>query len=154
MSLWGKYLGYSSERCPNCGRVRLENYENGKQICEKCQWSPQEQRYIDYIRQRRITMQDELKKRYEEERKNRIRDSLCKEITAFIDRTGRTPSAIVADLDAYYELATDRKFAEHDYDKHVVRWGCILLLRGSHPGNMVYLCSDLIPVMQIPPREE
>ena len=47
ISLWGKCLGYSPERCPNCGRVRLENYENGKQICEKCQWSPQEQRYIE-----------------------------------------------------------------------------------------------------------
>ena len=43
---FGKYLGYSSESCPNCGRLRLENYENGKQVCEKCGWCPQDQAYI------------------------------------------------------------------------------------------------------------
>lgn len=33
--------------CPNCGRYRLENYENGKQVCEKCNWCPQENDYVD-----------------------------------------------------------------------------------------------------------
>lgn len=47
MSKWGKCLGYSSEPCPNCGRYRLERYENGKEICEKCEWCPQDENYID-----------------------------------------------------------------------------------------------------------
>ena len=47
MSEYGKWLGYSSDPCPNCGRVRLERYENGKEVCEKCGWCPQENRYVD-----------------------------------------------------------------------------------------------------------
>lgn len=34
----GKYLGYSEKPCNNCGRVRVERYENGDEICEKCGW--------------------------------------------------------------------------------------------------------------------
>ena len=44
---YGKCLGYSSTPCPNCGRQRLEQYESGKDICEKCHWCPQEQRYVE-----------------------------------------------------------------------------------------------------------
>lgn len=44
---WGKYLGYNGTPCPNCGRYRLEYYENGKERCEKCAWCPQENRYIE-----------------------------------------------------------------------------------------------------------
>lgn len=44
---WGKCLGYSSVPCPNCGRYRLEQYENGKQVCEKCEWCPQDGEYIN-----------------------------------------------------------------------------------------------------------
>ena len=47
MAEWGKRIGYSPEPCPNCGRFRLEYYENGKQVCEKCEWCPQEGRYVD-----------------------------------------------------------------------------------------------------------
>lgn len=43
----GRYLGYSNIPCPNCGRVRLENFDNGIQVCEKCGWCPQEETYID-----------------------------------------------------------------------------------------------------------
>lgn len=47
MISWGKRLGfYSGRACPECGRVRLESYENGKEICEKCGWCPQENRYV------------------------------------------------------------------------------------------------------------
>lgn len=46
-SEFGLSIGYASEPCPECGRVRLENYENGKQVCEKCGWCPQENAYID-----------------------------------------------------------------------------------------------------------
>ena len=44
----GKYLGYAETPCPNCGRLRLERYESGIEICEKCNWCPQEQRYVDW----------------------------------------------------------------------------------------------------------
>lgn len=47
MNDWGKYLGYTGTPCPNCGRYRLEHYENGKERCEKCAWCPQENRYIE-----------------------------------------------------------------------------------------------------------
>lgn len=32
----GKLIGYDSEPCCNCGRVRVEEYDNGPLICEKC----------------------------------------------------------------------------------------------------------------------
>ena len=44
--MYGKCLGYSGEPCPKCGRVRLERYEDGHDVCEKCMWSPQENRYV------------------------------------------------------------------------------------------------------------
>ncbi len=44
---FGLCLGYSNKPCPACGRYRLENYENGKQVCEKCGWCPQENAYVD-----------------------------------------------------------------------------------------------------------
>jgi ribosomal protein L37AE/L43A len=47
MKEWSKCLGYTGTACPNCGRYRLERYKNGKEICEKCQWCPQEQQYVD-----------------------------------------------------------------------------------------------------------
>ena len=50
MNAWNKYLGYSSKPCPNCGRYRLERYENGKEVCEKCKWRPQNKAYIDLER--------------------------------------------------------------------------------------------------------
>ena len=50
MNVWSKYLGYSSGSCPNCGRYRLERYENGKEVCEKCKWCPQSEVYIDIER--------------------------------------------------------------------------------------------------------
>jgi hypothetical protein len=47
MSGWGKWLHYSGNCCPSCGRVRLELYDNGKERCEKCAWCPQENRYVE-----------------------------------------------------------------------------------------------------------
>jgi len=35
----GAYLGYISSECTQCGRVRVEEYENGDKICEKCNWN-------------------------------------------------------------------------------------------------------------------
>jgi len=34
----GKILGYTDKECPNCGRLRVEKFECGKEICEKCHW--------------------------------------------------------------------------------------------------------------------
>ena len=32
----GKCLGYIDMDCINCGRHRVEQYENGLKVCEKC----------------------------------------------------------------------------------------------------------------------
>lgn len=32
----GKCLGYINKECSNCGRLRVEKWENGEEICEKC----------------------------------------------------------------------------------------------------------------------
>lgn len=34
--LKGKLIGYISEPCCNCGRLRVELYDDGNKICEKC----------------------------------------------------------------------------------------------------------------------
>jgi ribosomal protein L37AE/L43A len=44
---FGKCLGYSGDPCPICGRFRLERYENGKEICEKCGWCPQNCEFVE-----------------------------------------------------------------------------------------------------------
>jgi uncharacterized protein (DUF983 family) len=33
-------------KCPHCGRMRLNLSENGKHLCEKCDWCPEENRRI------------------------------------------------------------------------------------------------------------
>ena len=32
----GRCIGYIGEECINCKRVRVEKWENGEKICEKC----------------------------------------------------------------------------------------------------------------------
>lgn len=44
----GENLGYDSEPCKNCGRVRVEKYANGELICEKCHWNKTLQKYEDF----------------------------------------------------------------------------------------------------------
>ncbi|WP_342505652.1 hypothetical protein [Sporosarcina sp. FSL K6-2383] len=34
-----KPIKYVSDECVKCGRVRVELYDNGHLICEKCNWS-------------------------------------------------------------------------------------------------------------------
>jgi len=41
----GECLGYSSEKCNNCGRVRIETWENGDKICEKCNFNQTTKEY-------------------------------------------------------------------------------------------------------------
>ena len=41
----GELVGYTGEPCPNCGRLRVERYESGLEICEKCNWCEQTKSY-------------------------------------------------------------------------------------------------------------
>ena len=41
----GKLIGYTGNPCPNCGRLRVERYESGLEICEKCNWCEQTKSY-------------------------------------------------------------------------------------------------------------
>lgn len=47
MKNWGKCLGYVNTPCPNCGRHRVELYENYKRVCEKCNWCVEDETYVD-----------------------------------------------------------------------------------------------------------
>ena len=42
----GELLGYIGEPCPNCGRLRVERWTCGKDICEKCNWCIQDDDYF------------------------------------------------------------------------------------------------------------
>lgn len=42
----GECEGYTGEECPNCGRVRVEHWSGGKDICEKCHWCIQDNDYF------------------------------------------------------------------------------------------------------------
>jgi len=44
---WG-LLDYTGDACEKCDRVRVCRCPNGKLRCEKCSWSPQEGRYVQY----------------------------------------------------------------------------------------------------------
>ena len=46
MANLGNWLGYTGERCPNCRRVRVEEWSCGKRICEKCHWCIEDEDYI------------------------------------------------------------------------------------------------------------
>lgn len=39
LDLKGNFLHYTGLPCPNCGRNRVELYENGEERCEKCDWN-------------------------------------------------------------------------------------------------------------------
>lgn len=45
MTELGKCLGYTNHVCPNCGRMRVEKWESGKHICEKCSWCIEDEEY-------------------------------------------------------------------------------------------------------------
>lgn len=47
MSKFGKCGEYKGFPCPNCGRYRLIHYSKGFDICEKCDWCVQLNRYVD-----------------------------------------------------------------------------------------------------------
>lgn len=37
---------YNGEACTNCGRLRVMLCSNGKRLCEKCRWSPEEDGFV------------------------------------------------------------------------------------------------------------
>lgn len=59
MSKFGKCLGYLNTPCPNCGRYRLELYENNKSVCEKCEWCVEDEEYVDVYAEYEKQMWDE-----------------------------------------------------------------------------------------------
>lgn len=42
----GKNRGYIETPCLNCGRIRVEHWSCGKDICEKCHWCIQDKGYF------------------------------------------------------------------------------------------------------------
>lgn len=50
MSKFGRCQGYTGKPCSNCGRYRVERYLKGGisgfEICEKCHWCEQLNRYV------------------------------------------------------------------------------------------------------------
>jgi hypothetical protein len=43
----GNSLGYTNERCQKCRRFRVEEYQNGELICEKCGWNKTLEQFED-----------------------------------------------------------------------------------------------------------
>lgn len=64
MSSWGKCLGYTGTACHMCGRYRLELYENGKRVCEKCNWCVEDAAYVNVFAEEDERMYDEYCKSY------------------------------------------------------------------------------------------
>lgn len=40
--------GYTGDPCINCKRIRVQVCNNGKTLCEKCEWCPELDRYVDF----------------------------------------------------------------------------------------------------------
>ena len=41
----GEILRYTTKECTKCHRLRVELYENGERICEKCNWNQDTNEY-------------------------------------------------------------------------------------------------------------
>lgn len=39
LNVRSEYIGYSDKECINCGRLRVEKWKNGDEICEKCNFN-------------------------------------------------------------------------------------------------------------------
>lgn len=48
MSKLGGWLGFTDEKCPVCGGLRVEKWGCGKHICEKCHWCIEEGDYHSF----------------------------------------------------------------------------------------------------------
>lgn len=47
----GKWLSYTDQECVNCGRVRVDLWENGDKICEKCNFNQDTKEYENDYRE-------------------------------------------------------------------------------------------------------
>ncbi|MFS8189500.1 hypothetical protein ACMG4J_22590 [Rossellomorea marisflavi] len=47
----GKWVGYTDNECIECGRLRVELWENGDEICEKCNMSQETKEYKNDYRE-------------------------------------------------------------------------------------------------------
>lgn len=65
MDNWGKCLGYVNIPCPNCGRYRVELYENNKRVCEKCEWCIEDESYVDVFEEYEKQILDEYLATYD-----------------------------------------------------------------------------------------
>lgn len=61
MTSWGNCLGYTNVPCPNCGRYRVQLYENNKRVCEKCEWCIEDNSYVDVFAEE----EEQMLKEYE-----------------------------------------------------------------------------------------
>lgn len=43
----GENLGYIDKECINCGRLRVEKYSSGNEICEKCGFEQNTKQYYE-----------------------------------------------------------------------------------------------------------
>ena len=41
----GENLGYTDKECINCGRLRVEKYSSGNEVCEKCGFEQNTKQY-------------------------------------------------------------------------------------------------------------
>ncbi len=41
----GKWVGYTAKECIECGRLRVDLWENGEKICEKCNMNQETKEY-------------------------------------------------------------------------------------------------------------
>lgn len=41
----GNLIGYTGDKCINCGRARVDLWENGDKICEKCNMNQETKEY-------------------------------------------------------------------------------------------------------------
>lgn len=43
----GDNLGYIDKECINCGRLRVEKYSSGNEVCEKCGFEQNTKQYYE-----------------------------------------------------------------------------------------------------------
>lgn len=43
----GNNLGYIDKECINCGRLRVEKYSSGNEVCEKCGFEQNTKQYYE-----------------------------------------------------------------------------------------------------------
>ncbi|WP_433958866.1 hypothetical protein [Cytobacillus horneckiae] len=47
----GKWISYSDKECISCGRLRVDIWENGDKVCEKCNMNQETKEYENDYRE-------------------------------------------------------------------------------------------------------